>query len=379
MNKKLMIIAGEASGDLHGASLISELKKLDPSLEIYGIGGDKMVASGMNPQFHIRQMAFLGFIEVIKHLPFISKVRKELLRKISDEQIRTVVLIDYPGFNLNIAKKLHELGIAVIYYISPQVWAWGRGRIDKIRELVDLMLVVFPFEETMYRKYRMNVEYVGHPLIEHVENYPYLSKEELYQKYGLDKEKEILLLLPGSRKHEIRKIFPACITAAENLAKDFNMQIVVACAENIEESIFTGLTGVTDFKLVKGSTYDLLKHSHFGIIKSGTSTLEAGLFQLPFIVVYSTNFMTYALGRILVQIKNIAMANIILEENVIDELIQYDVNAENIYSKSAAILSDREKYKSIAAKLGLLKGKLGGPGASQKAAGLIYARLNETY
>ena len=379
MNKKLMIIAGEASGDLHGASLISELKKLDPSLEIYGIGGDKMVASGMNPQFHIRQMAFLGFIEVIKHLPFISKVRKELLRKISDEQIRTVVLIDYPGFNLNIAKKLRELGISVIYYISPQVWAWGRGRIDKIRELVDLMLVVFPFEETMYRKYRMNVEYVGHPLIEHVENYPYLSKEELYQKYGLDKEKEILLLLPGSRKHEIRKIFPACITAAENLAKDFNMQIVVACAENIEESIFTGLTGVTDFKLVKGSTYDLLKHSHFGIIKSGTSTLEAGLFQLPFIVVYSTNFMTYALGRILVQIKNIAMANIILEENVIDELIQYDVNAENIYSKSAAILSDREKYKSIAAKLGLLKGKLGGPGASQKAAGLIYARLNETY
>lgn len=377
MTKKLMIIAGEASGDLHGASLITELKLLDPSMKIFGIGGDRMVAAGMDAQFHIKQMAFLGFIEVLKHLPFISKVRKELLKKIVDEKITTVVLIDYPGFNLNIAKKLHELGIQVIYYISPQVWAWGKGRIDKIRELVDLMLVVFPFEETMYRKYRMDVKYVGHPLIEHVENYTYLSKEELYSKLGLEEGKEILLLLPGSRKHEVRKIFPACISAAVNLSKEFNMQTVVACAENIDENIFKGLTEEKNFRLVKGNTYDLLKHSHFGIIKSGTSTLEAGLFQLPFIVVYSTNFITYILGRILVQIKNIAMANIILEENVIDELIQYDVNAENIFTKSEAILKDSGRYSAIKQKLALIKEKLGGTGASKKAAELIYARLNE--
>ncbi len=372
-----MIIAGEASGDLHGVSLITELNRLDQSIEIFGIGGDKMIAAGMKSQFHIKQMAFLGFIEVLRHLPFISKVRKALLQKINEEKINTVVLIDYPGFNLNIAKKLHEIGINVIYYISPQVWAWGKGRIDKIRKLVDLILVVFPFEETMYRKYRMNVKYVGHPLIEHVENYSYLPKDELYSKIGLEKGKEILLLLPGSRKHEIRKIFPASIKAAEKLAVDFNLQLVVACAENIDENIFTGLADGINFKLVKGSTYDLLKHSYFGIIKSGTSTLEAGLFQLPFIVVYSTNFVTYALGRILVQIKNIAMANIILGENVIDELIQYDVNTENIYSKSSRILKDKEKYESIKQKLGLIKEKLGGPGASKKAAELILARLNE--
>jgi lipid-A-disaccharide synthase len=372
-----MIIAGEASGDLHGASLVTELKLLNSSIEIFGIGGDKMIAAGMKAQFHIKQMAFLGFIEVLKHLPFISKVRKELLQKIDDEKITTVVLIDYPGFNLNIAKKLHELGIQVIYYISPQVWAWGKGRIDKIKELVDLMIVVFPFEEIMYRKYGVDVKYVGHPLIEHVENYSYLSKEELYSKLGLETGKEILLLLPGSRKHEIRKIFPACITAANKLSKEFNLQTVVACAENLDLSIFTGLTGEKNFRLIKGYTYDLLKHSHFGIIKSGTSTLEAGLFQLPFIVVYSTNFVTYALGRILVQIKNIAMANIILGENVIDELIQYEVNAENIYSKSAAVLNDKDKYNSIRQKLELIKEKLGGQGASKKAAGLIYARLNE--
>jgi lipid-A-disaccharide synthase len=374
-----MIIAGEASGDLHGSSLIKELRKLDPAIEIFGIGGDKMIASGMNAQFNIKQMAFLGFIEVIKHLPFISRVRKALLQKITDEKIDTVLLIDYPGFNLNLARKLKENGKQIIYYISPQVWAWGKGRIDKIKELVDLMIVVFPFEKKMYGSYGMNVEYAGHPIIEHVLNYSYLTKEELYSRLGLEKGKEILLLLPGSRKHEIRKIFPACITAAEKLSKDFNLQTVVACSENINENVFEGITDKKNFKLVKGHTYDLMKHSHFGIIKSGTSTLEAALFRIPFIVVYSTNPVTYILGRILVQIKNIAMANIILGENVIDELIQYDVNADNIYSKSSAILKNERKYNSIKEKLGTINEKLGGPGASAKAAGLIFARLNETH
>ncbi len=372
-----MIIAGEASGDLHGSSLIKELFKLDHSLQIFGIGGDKMISAGMNAQFHIKQMAFLGFIEVLRHLPFISKVRNELLRKIAEEKIGTVVLIDYPGFNLNIAKRLHELGKKVIYYISPQVWAWGKGRIDKIREVVDKMIVVFPFEEKMYRKYNVDVEYFGHPLVEHVENYSLMNKEELYKKLNLEEGKEILLILPGSRKHEIKKIFPKCINAAVKLSRDFNLQTVVACSENIDESIFTNLTTENNYRLVKGSTYDLLKHSHFGIIKSGTSTLEAGLFQLPFIVVYSTNYLTYWLGRILVQIKNIAMANIILGENVIDELIQYDVNTENIYSKSEAILKDKQRYNSIKQKLGLIKEKLGGSGASKKTAQKIYIMLNE--
>jgi len=377
LNKKLMIIAGEASGDLHGASLIKELFKLDQSLQIFGIGGDKMIAAGMNAQFHIKQMAFLGFIEVLRHLPFISRVKKELLRKIAEEKIETIVLIDYPGFNLNIAKKLHELGKKVIYYISPQVWAWGKGRIDKIREVVDKMLVVFPFEEKMYSNYNVDAEYVGHPLVEHVENYSLMNKEELYKKLNLEEGKEILLLLPGSRKQEIRKIFPKCINAAAKLSKDFNLQTVVACSENIDESIFANLTTENNYKLVKGYTYDLLKNSHFGIIKSGTSTLEAGLFQLPFIVVYSTNYLTYMLGRILAQIKNIAMANIILGENVIDELIQHDVNTENIYSKSETILKDKQRYNSIKQKLGLIKEKLGGSGASKKTAQKIYTLLNE--
>jgi len=373
-----MIIAGEVSGDLHGTSLIKELKTIDPSIEIFGIGGDRMIAAGMHAQFHIKQMAFLGLIEVLRHLPFIGKVRNALLKKIAEENIDTIVLIDYPGFNLNMAKKLHSSGKKIIYYISPQVWAWGKSRIDKIKEIVDKMIVVFPFEEKLYRSYGVNVEYVGHPLVEQIENYSLLSKEELYKRLNLESGKNILLILPGSRKHEIKKIFPACISAAEKLSKEFNLQTVVACAENIDEKIFAGLTAESNYKISKGYTYDLLKHSCFGIIKSGTSTLEAGLYQLPFIVVYSANWLTYILGRIVVQINNIAMANIILDENVIDELIQYNVNAENIYSKCSAILRDDQKYNSIKQKLGLIKEKLGGPGASHKAAVSIYALLNET-
>ncbi|MCL6097783.1 MAG: lipid-A-disaccharide synthase [Bacteroidetes bacterium] len=378
MNKKLMIIAGEASGDLHGAGLIRELKKLDSTIQIFGIGGDRMISAGMNAQYHIKQMAFLGFIEVLRHLPFITKVRKELIKKIEDEKINTVVLIDYPGFNLNIAKKLHALGKKIIYYIAPQVWAWGTGRIKKIRQLVSKMLVVFPFEEEMYKHAGVNVEYVGHPLVENIENYSLISKEVLFSKLNLETGKEILLILPGSRKHEIRKIFPECIAAAERLSKDFNLQTVVACAENIDEKIFSSLATETNYKIVKGYTYDLLKHSRFGIIKSGTSTLEAGYFQLPFIVVYSTSFMTYWLGKKVVNISNIAMANILFKETVVDELIQNDANRINIYDKCAALLSDKGKYDSLRRKLGELKEKLGGLGASQKAAASIYALLNET-
>lgn len=372
-----MIIAGEASGDLHGASLIKELKSIDPSLEIFGIGGDKMIAAGMNAQYHIRQMAFLGFSEVIRHLPFIRRVRKDLIRKAGDEKINTVVLIDYPGFNLNIAKEFHAQGKKLIYYISPQIWAWGTGRIKKIKALIDMMLVVFKFEEKMYRDANVNVEFVGHPLVEHIENYSFMSKEKLYERFGLKEDKEILLLLPGSRKHEIKEIFPACINAAAKIAEKYNLQTIVACAENIDEKIFDGLTDEKNYKIVKGFTYDLYKHAELGIIKSGTSTLEAGYFQLPFVVVYSTNFLTYWLGKKVVKINNIAMANILLEENVIDELIQRDVNENTIYAKCSTILNDRVKYNSIKQKLGRLKDILGDAGASHKAAESIYALMNE--
>jgi len=373
-----MIIAGEESGDMHGANLIKELINIDPAINIFGIGGDKMIAAGMNAQFNIKQMAFLGFIEVIRHLPFINKVKHVLIKKINEESINTIVLIDYPGFNLNLAKLLHKSGKKIIYYISPQIWAWGIGRIKNIRKLITKMIVVFPFEEKLYLDENIDVNYVGHPLIEQIENYSFSSKDDLFEKLGLEKGKEILLLLPGSRKHEIKKIFPECISAAERIAKEFNLQTVVACSENINKLIFSNLSINTNFKIVKGYTYDLMKYAAFGIIKSGTSTLEAGYFQLPFIVVYSTNILTYWLAKKVVKINNIAMANIILGENVVDELIQSEVNSANIYLKCSVILKDKTIYNSIKLKLGRLKEILGGVGASKKAAILIYKLLNET-
>lgn len=373
-----MIIAGEASGDLHGASLMKELKILNPSLEFFGIGGDKMIAEGMRIEYHIKQMAFLGFIEVIRHLPFIKKVQRDLLQKIEDEKIDNIILIDYPGFNLNIAQKLHKPGKKLYYFISPQVWAWGIGRIQKIKKLISKMLVIFPFEEKLYKEAGVDAVYVGHPLVEHVEAYNILSKDELFQKFNLDKNKEVLLLLPGSRKQEIKKLFPVSISSAAKLAAQFNLQIVVACAENIDENIFRNQSDETGYKIIKGFTYDLFKHSKLGIIKSGTSTLEAGFFGLPFVVFYVTNPLTYVLAKRLAKVKHIAMANIILGKTVVHELIQKDVTERKIIDECTSLLNDNNKYDSIKKELSEIKNKLGAGGASKRAAEIIFEAMNES-
>jgi lipid-A-disaccharide synthase len=374
-NKSLMIVAGEVSGDLHGSSLVKELKKIDRNLKIYGIGGDKMKSEGMELIYHINKMAFLGFAEVVKHLPFIKKVQKDLIEIINEKKIKSIVLIDYPGFNLNFAKKLKELDLNVIYYISPQIWAWGAKRINKIKRFVNKMIVVFPFEEKFYVDAGMDVKFVGHPLLERINEHKYLSKEELFEKFDLDKSKRILLILPGSRLHEVEKIFPECIKAAKKIAKEFDLQVIIAGSPNIEEEVYNNLTKNSGSKIITGYTYDLMKYATFGIIKSGTSTLEAALFGLPMVIVYKTGFITYSIGKNLVKVKNIGMANIIAEEKVVPELVQNEANEENIYKESKKILFDEHLYNTIKQKLSKVKEKLGKEGASPKAASLIYATL----
>ncbi len=373
-----MIIAGEASGDLHGASLIKEMKNSDTNVEIYGIGGDKMIEAGMIAEYHIKKMAFLGFVEVIRHIPFIKKVQNHLLKIVKEKNIDAVVLIDYPGFNLSIAKKFKKLNKKLIYYISPQIWAWGKGRLKKIKQLIDKMLVIFPFENEMYRNAGIDSEYVGHPLIERIDNYNFQTKEEFFENHNLEKDKEILLLMPGSRKQEIAKIFPECIKAADKLSKDFNLQTVVACSENFNESIFYEYINNHSFKIIKNKNYDLLKHSRFGIIKSGTSTIETGMFQLPFVMVYNTSRLTYLIGKLLIKVDNIAMANIVAGETIVTELIQDDVNEVKIISECKKILSNELLYESIKNKLGIIKEKLKGGNSSKKAAEIILNTLYET-
>ncbi len=206
-NNKLMLITGEVSGDLIGASLIKELKSLNPDLKVTGIGGDRMKSAGMDLVYHTDQMAFLGFVEVVKHLPFIHQVQKKLIDIIKSEKINCVVLIDYPGFNLSIAKKLKPLGVKIIYYVSPQIWAWAKGRVKKVKKLVDKMLVVFPFEVEFYKKENVNVEYVGHPLVERINQYNFLSKDEFFSKFNLDNRKRNPTRYAGKSKARGKRNF----------------------------------------------------------------------------------------------------------------------------------------------------------------------------
>ncbi len=380
-NKNVLIIAGEASGDLHGASLIRELIKLDSSLKLFGIGGNKMQTEGMELIYHIDKMAFLGFVEVIKHLPFIKKVQRDLIEEVKRRNVTEVVLIDYPGFNLSIAKKLKrlkpELDLELIYYITPQVWAWGKGRVNKIRKLFKKILVVFPFEEKFFKEKNVNAEFVGHPLIQEINAYDFISRSLLDKKFDLDPAKEILLLLPGSRKQEVKSIFPEAIKAASKIADELDMQIVVACSSNIDEKVFYEMTDIKNFKVIKDQTYDLLRHAKFGIVKSGTSTLEAGLLELPMVIVYKTSLLTYTIGKSLVKIKNFGMANIVLDEQVVPELIQNKANADNIYDETKNILSDEELLNHIKMKLSRIKKILGDKDAPKNAAKIIYSLLNE--
>lgn len=378
VNKNILVIAGEVSGDLIGASLIKELKKTDSDLRFFGIGGDVMVAEGMQVSYHINQMAFLGLVEVIKHFPFIKKVQRELVKLVKLKNIKNVVLIDYPGFNLSTAKKLKALGVKIIYYVSPQLWAWGSGRIKKVRELVDKMLVVFPFEEKMYRENDVNVQFVGHPLIERINNYRFLLFEDLCTKLQLNNKKNILLILPGSRENEVKKIFPQVINAAGKIADEFDMQIVVSCSSNLSEELFSGYAEGIKFKLVKGFVYDLMKHAKFGIIKSGTSTLEAGYFSLPMLIVYKANYLTYLVMKRLIKVESIGMVNILLEEKIIPELIQNNLTGKSIYEASKKILTNSSEYERIKTKLNEVKNKLSGETASVSAAKSIYKIINES-
>lgn len=370
------MVAGEASGDMHGASLIREIRLLDPEVSISGIGGPAMQAEGMEILFHIRQMAFLGFAEVVKHIPFIKKVQAGLIEQVKNKNIDTVVLIDYPGFNLSIAKKFKSLGLRVIYYISPQVWAWGKGRLRKIKKVVDKMIVILPFEEKFFKDAGIEVEYVGHPLLEQIERYNYLTKEELFRLFDFDRNKDLLLVLPGSRIQEIGRIFPETIKGAAEVAKRFNLQTVVACSSNIDEGIFRQLAPEASFKVVKDHTYDLFRHAKFGIIKSGTSTLEAALFHLPMVVVYATSYLTYLIGKKLIEIDKISLVNIIAGEKIVEELIQNDVNSSKIYSACETVLSDEKGYSLMKDRLKALEEKLGTTGVSKRSAGIVLEYLN---
>ena len=377
MGDSIMIIAGESSGDLHGAELVKSLLRRSPQLNVYGIGGDRMRQAGVKLNYHINNFSFLGFVEVIKHLSFIKKAQSKLLEFIAERKIKLVVLIDYPGFNLNFAKKLKKLKVKIVYYISPQVWAWGEGRVKRIKKYVNEMLVVFPFEEKFYSERNVKATYVGHPLIERLNNFNFLSKEEFFDKYGLTKEKEIIAIFPGSRKDEAIKILPPVFEGAQMLARKFNLQIVIAVADTIEVDWLKSIVNIEEAKVVKSDSYNLMKRSAFGIIKSGTSTLEAALIELPMVVVYKTNYLTYLIGKSLVKLKTISMPNILARKKIVPELIQNELTGENVFKTVSAYFNERDKLSALKNELRKIKEIFGNKSsASEESAKIIMDLLN---
>jgi lipid-A-disaccharide synthase len=373
------IIAGEASGDLHGSNLIRELRKLDAAATIRCWGGDKMEAAGATLVKHYRELAFMGFAEVIKNLRTIFKNIDFCKKDILANKPEALILIDYPGFNLRIAKWAKQQGIKVIYYISPQVWAWKESRVKSIKQSVDKMLVILPFEKEFYKKWNYEVEYVGHPLVEVIEEFK-IGNLELGETNAattfpnnkfLIPNSRIIALLPGSRQQEILKKLPIMLQVAQHFPA---YEFVVAKAPGLEESFYTELLApYKNVSAVVNKTYELLSHSKAALVTSGTATLETALFGVPEVVCYKGSAVSYQIAKWLVKIKYICLVNLIMNKEVVKELIQYELTVENLTQELNKLLTEPTKQQQLQKDYADLKSILSkGGNASANAAKSIY-------
>ncbi|MFQ5584753.1 MAG: lipid-A-disaccharide synthase, partial [Calditrichia bacterium] len=352
-NNKILIIAGEVSGDRHAADLVQNLKKIWPDLRFSGIGGDRMEAAGVKLLYHNSRFAVLGLAEIIRHIPFFRSVLTRLKQEFN--QVAAVILIDYPGFNLRVARLAKKSGLPVIYYICPQMWAWGEGRIKKFKKFIDLPLVIFKFEETFFRKHGINAHFVGHPLVDQITET--LPEADFRAKYNLPEGAPIVGIFPGSRENEVKLLLPVMAKAVSNVQVQFPDIIpVVASAPHLSPGIFSDyLAGGLNFVTVKGDVHSLMKHSYAALVASGTATLELGYLQTPAVVLYRVSPFTYWLGRRLVKINNIALANIVLNKTVFPELIQHEANVDRTSEVLLRYFNDGEYYKSVETELGKIR------------------------
>jgi lipid-A-disaccharide synthase len=368
---KYYIIAGEASGDLHGANLMKALYKEDPNADIRFWGGDLMQNVGGVLVKHYRDLAFMGFVEVLFHLKTILNNIKTCKKDISDFQPDVIIFIDYPGFNLRIAKWAKELGFKTHYYISPQIWAWKESRITDIKRDVDKMYVILPFEKDFYEgKHHFPVEFVGHPLIDAIHNQPVIDGAVFRKENQLD-EKPIIAILPGSRKQEITKMLSVMLSVINDFPE---CQFVIAGAPSQEFSFYEGFITNENIKFVSNKTYDLLRNATAALVTSGTATLETALFKVPEVVCYKGSWASYQIAKRIITLKYISLVNLIMDEEVVTELIQENCNTKNIREELKKILEPN--YREILLqKYDVLEQKLGGIGASEKTAKLIVADL----
>jgi lipid-A-disaccharide synthase len=369
---KYYIIAGEASGDLHGSNLIRGLKKSDTEASIRCWGGDLMQKEGAVLVKHYRDTAYMGIFEVIAHARTITKNFKFCFQDIMDFQPDVVVLIDYWGFNSRVAKFSKEKGIKVYYYIPPKIWAWKESRVKKIKEFVNRVFVIFPFEKDFYAKHQYNVDYEGNPLVDSIEEskLTFGSYEEFLQRNGLS-DKPIIALLPGSRKQEIHRLLPIMTGLID---KFDGYQFVIAGASAMEESFYRQHITNNKAILIINQTYELLFHAKAAIVASGTATLETALFNVPQVVCYRTSSATYLLASSLVSIKFFSLVNIIMDEEVVKELLQYNLD-NDITNELKRILEEPDYQAQMLTKYSKLREKCGGTGASTRIAELMVRYL----
>ena len=364
---KYYIIAGEASGDLHASNLIKSIIKKDPTAEFRFWGGDLMTeVAGLAPVKHYKDLAFMGFLEVAKNIGTILKNIKFCKADIENYRPDVLILVDYPGFNLRIAEFAKKLGIKVVYYISPQLWAWKEGRVEKIKKFVDEMLVILPFEKDFYKKHQVDAHFVGHPLLDAIEDLPEINTEQFKKDHHLN-EKEIIALLPGSREQEVTKMLELMLSVRPYF-KDY--QFVIAGAPSLPKEFYQKFVD-ENVHFVSNRTYDLLRCSRVALVTSGTATLETALLNIPEVVCYKSSTISYEIGkRVVKNIKYISLVNLIMDEEIVTELIQKELTTENLVRELNHILKG-EKRNQMLSDFEKLQNKLGGKGASDIAAEII--------
>lgn len=366
---KIMISVGEASGDLHGASVAKEIKEINPHAHIFGMGGINMKNNGVELYHDIADLGVIGFVEVIKNLRRLFKLKADLVELMKKEKPDVLVVIDYPDFNMRLAKEAKKLNIPIISYISPSAWAWRPGRAKDVAKVVDCIAAIFPFEADFYIKAGAKVEFVGHPLLDIVQ--PSMVKDDAYGYFSADQKKQIVLLLPGSRKQEIQNLLPEMLKAAEQIiAVRPNVQFFLPVASTIPRNMVSNILEQYKVKvnLTNDKNYDLMNIADVGIASSGTVTLEAAILELPTVVIYKLAFLTYLLGKMLVKIPYFSLPNIIVGKKLIPELLQNQANYNNIAKETIKILDNSAKMKQ---EMKIVAEKLGQGGAVKKVAQLI--------
>ena len=377
-SKKIMLVAGEVSGDLHGAHLVEAIHRIAPEVQFFGVGGEGLAREGMKLLYHAHSLAVVGITEALLKLRPILKAFQGLKESLDHEKPDLLILIDFPDFNLRLAKIAHRRGIPILYYISPQVWAWRPKRIKLIARLVKKMVVLFPFEVPLYEAAGVDVEWVGHPLLDIVK--PTLPREVAFQQFGLDPKRRTIGLLPGSRKHEVEKLLPPLLASAQLLQKEIpRLQFIIPLAPGISRATLSPWTRNISIplKVVEGWTYDVMNLSELLITASGTATLEGAILGKPMVIVYKVSLPSYWIGKRLVRVDHIGLVNLVAGREIVPELIQKDVNPQRIAEEALRILKDPILRQRITESMAAVRQNLGEPGAAQRAARIVTSLLHE--